>query len=57
MKGNDSIDDDNLWIPQFKKLFTDIMLKEINKGNMADWQFSFDTWKKMLAILNELGKQ
>ena len=32
------------------------MLKEINKGNMADGQFSFNTWKKMLATLNELGK-
>ena len=56
MKGNDSIDDDNLWIPQLEKLFIDIMLKEINKENMADKQFNFDTWKKMLAILNELGK-
>lgn len=55
MKGNDSIDDDNLWIPQLEKLFIDIMLKEICKGNMAN-RFSFDTWKKMLAILNELGK-
>ena len=55
MKGNDSIDDANLWIPQLEKLFIDIMLKEIYKGNMAD-RFSFDTWKKMLAILNELGK-
>ena len=57
MKGNNSIDDDNLWTPQLEKLFIDIMLKEINKGNMADGQFSFDTWKKMLAALNELGKR
>ncbi|XP_050290217.1 L10-interacting MYB domain-containing protein-like [Quercus robur] len=33
------------------------MLKEINKGNMADGQFSSDTWKKMLATLNELSKR
>ena len=32
------------------------MLKEINKANMANGQFSYDTWKKMLATLNELGK-
>ena len=57
MKGNSSIDEDNLWTPQLEKLFIDIMLKEINKGNMADRQFSFDTWKKILATLNELGKR
>ena len=57
MKGNNSIDDDNLWTPQLEKLFIDIMLKEINKGNMANGQFSFNTWKKMLAALNELGKR
>ena len=33
------------------------MLKEINKGNMANGRFSSDTWKKMLGTLNELGKQ
>ena len=33
------------------------MLKEINKGNMVDGQFNSDTWKKMLATLNELGKR
>ena len=57
MKGNSSIDEDNLWTPQLEKLFIDIMLKEINKGNMTDWQFSSNTWKKMLATLNELGKR
>ncbi|KAL0007644.1 hypothetical protein SO802_009146 [Lithocarpus litseifolius] len=56
MKGNSSIDEDTLWTPQLEKLFIDIMLKEINKGNTADGQFSSDTWKKMLATLNELGK-
>ena len=57
MKGNSSIDEDNLWTPQLEKLFIDIMPKEINKGNMIDGQFSSDTWKKMLAALNELGKR
>ena len=57
MKGNGSINDDNLWTPQLEKLFIDIMLKEINKENMVDGQFSSDTWKKMSTILNELGKQ
>ena len=57
MKGNSSIDEDNLWTPQLEKLFIDIMMKEINKGNMTDGQFSSDTWKKMLATLNELGKR
>ena len=57
MKGNSSIDEDSLWTTQLEKLFIDIMLKEINKGNMSDGQFSSDTWKKMLATLNELGKQ
>ena len=33
------------------------MVKEINKGNMADGQFNSDTWKKILATLNELGKR
>ena len=57
MKGNGSIDDDNLWTSQLEKLFIDIMLKEINKGNIVDGLFSSDTWKKMLAVLNELGKR
>ena len=57
MKGNSSINDDTLWTPQLEKLFIDIMLKEINKGNMADGQFNSDTWKKMSTILNELGKR
>ena len=57
MKGNSSIDEDNLWTPQLEKLFINIMLKEINKGNMTDGQFSSDTQKKMLATLNELGKR
>ena len=57
MKENNSIDDDNLWIPQLEKLFIDIMLKEINRENMANGQFSSDTLKKMLATLNELGKR
>ncbi|KAK4589938.1 hypothetical protein RGQ29_020493 [Quercus rubra] len=57
MKGNNSIDEDNLWTPQLEKLFINIMLEEINKGNMADGQFSSDTQKKMLATLNELGKR
>ena len=57
MKRNSSIDEDNLWTPQLEKLFIDTMLKEINKGNMIDGQFSSDTWKKMLATLNELGKR
>ena len=57
MKRNSSIDEDNLWTPQLEKLFIDIMLKEINKGNMIDGQFSSDTWKKMLATSNELGKR
>ena len=56
MKRNSSIDEDNLWTPQLEKLFIDMMLKEINKGNMIDGQFSSDTQKKMLATLNELGK-
>ena len=43
MKENNSIDDNNLWTPQLEKLFIDIMLKEINKGNMVDKQFSSDT--------------
>ena len=57
MKGNSSSDEDNLWTPQLEKLFIDIMLKKINKGNMADGQFSSDALKKMLATLNELGKR
>uniref|UniRef100_A0A7N2LMV5 Myb/SANT-like domain-containing protein n=1 Tax=Quercus lobata TaxID=97700 RepID=A0A7N2LMV5_QUELO len=57
MKGNSSIDEDSLWTPQLEKIFIDIMLKEINKGNMADGKFSSNTWKKMLATLNELGKR
>ena len=57
MNGNGSIDDDNLWTPQLEKLFIDIILKEINKGNMADGQFSSNTWKKMSTILNELDKR
>ena len=44
MKGNGSIDDDNLWTSQLEKLFIDIILKEINKGNMVD------------GLLNGLGK-
>ena len=47
MKGHSSIDENSLWAPQLEKLFIDIMLKEINKGNMADGQFSSDTWKKI----------
>ena len=57
MQGNNSIDEDSLWTPQLEKLFIDIMLKKINKGNMADGQFSSDALKKMLAALNELGKR
>ena len=56
MKGHSSIDENSLWAPQLKKLFIDIMLEEINKGNMANGKFRSDTWKKMLATLNELGK-
>ena len=57
MKGHSSIDENSLWAPQLEKLFIDIMLEEINKGNMANRQFRSDTWKKMLATLNELGKR
>ena len=57
MKGNNSIDEDSLWTPQLEKLFIDIMLKEINKGNMVDGLFSYDTSKKMLVVLNELGNR
>ena len=57
MKGHSSIDENSLWAPQLEKLFIDIMLEEINKGNMANGQFRSDTWKKMLATLNELGKR
>ena len=57
MKGHSSIDENSLWAPQLEKLFIDIMLEEINKGNMANGQFKSDTWKKMLATLNELGKR
>ncbi|KAK4590389.1 hypothetical protein RGQ29_020799 [Quercus rubra] len=57
MKGHSLIDENSLWAPQLEKLFIDIMLEEINKGNMANGQFKSDTWKKMLATLNELGKR
>ncbi|KAM6553770.1 hypothetical protein CsatB_014532 [Cannabis sativa] len=51
------IDDACLWGSTIEKIFIDIMVDEVNKGNMKNGQFSSNLWKKILEDLQCKSKR
>ncbi|XP_062095056.1 L10-interacting MYB domain-containing protein-like isoform X2 [Humulus lupulus] len=51
------VDDACLWGPTVEKIFIDIMVDEVNKGNMASGQFGSKTWAKILEELQIKSKR
>ncbi|KAM6542886.1 hypothetical protein CsatB_007333 [Cannabis sativa] len=54
----ENIDDDTcLWGPTIEKIFIDIMVDEVNKGNMTSGQFSSKTSARILEDLQSKSKR
>ena len=45
-----------MWSGYIKKIFIDIMVIEVNRGNMENETFNSQTWKKMLNEMNVRAK-
>ena len=46
-----------MWSGYIKKIFIDIMVIEVNRGNMENETFNSQTWKKLLNEMNFRAKQ
>ena len=51
-----NVEDAGMWRGKIKKIFIDIMLNEVNKGNMDSGTFSTNTWRRILLDVNSQGK-
>ena len=45
------------WGCNLERIFIDIMVDEVNKGNMAGGIFNPNTWRRMLFEVNSQGKR
>ena len=46
-----------MWSSCIEKIFIDIIVTEVNRGNMENGTFNSQTWKKMLNEMNVRTKQ
>ncbi|RVW17267.1 hypothetical protein CK203_069192 [Vitis vinifera] len=51
------VEDAGTWRGNIEKIFIDIMVNEVNKGNMDSGTFSTNTWRKILLEVNSQGKR
>ncbi|PON98197.1 Myb/SANT-like domain containing protein [Trema orientale] len=55
--GVTELDDACLWGPTVEKILIDIMVDEVNTGNMRNGQFSSNIWSKILEKLQSKSKR
>ena len=46
------VEDAGTWRGNIEKIFIDIMVNEVNKGNMDSDTFNTNTWRRMLLEVN-----
>ncbi|RVX04394.1 L10-interacting MYB domain-containing protein [Vitis vinifera] len=51
------VEDAGTWRGNTEKIFIDIMVNEVNKGNMDSGTFSTNTWRMILLEVNSQGKR
>ena len=51
------VNDVGTWRDNIAKIFIDIMVNEVNRGNMDSGTFSTTTWKRMSLVVNSEGKK
>lgn len=51
------VEDAGTWRGNIERIFIDIMINEVNKGNMAAGTFNTNTWRRMLLEVNSQGKR
>ncbi|KAL6318090.1 hypothetical protein AAG906_035235 [Vitis piasezkii] len=51
------VEDAGTWRGNIEKIFIDIMVNEVNKGNMDSGTFSTNTWRRILLEVNSQGKR
>ncbi|POO00740.1 Myb/SANT-like domain containing protein, partial [Trema orientale] len=51
------LDDACLWGPTVEKILIDIMVDQVNTGNMRNGQFSSNTWSKILEKLQSKSQR
>ena len=51
------VEDAGTWRGNIEKIFIDIMVNEVNKGNMDSGTFSTNTWIRILLEVNSQGKR
>ena len=52
-----NVENVGIWRGNIEKIFIEIMVNEINRGNMDSDTFSTTTWRKMLLEVNSKGKR
>ncbi|RVW40375.1 L10-interacting MYB domain-containing protein [Vitis vinifera] len=52
-----NVEDVGTWRGNIEKIFIDIMVIEVNKGNMDSGTFSTNTWRRILLEINSQGKR
>ncbi|RVW21160.1 hypothetical protein CK203_110649 [Vitis vinifera] len=50
------VEDARTWRGNIEKIFIDIMVNEVNKGNMDSDTFSTNTWRRILLEVKSQGK-
>ena len=51
------VEDAGTWRGNIEKIFIDIMVNEVNKGNMDSGTFRTNTWRRILLEVNSQGKR
>ena len=51
-----NVEDAGTWRGNIEKIIIDIMVNEVNKGNMDSGTFSTNTWRRILLKVNSQGK-
>ena len=51
------VEDAGTWGGNIVKIFIDIMVNEVNKGNMDSGTFRTNTWRRILLEVNSQGKE
>ena len=51
------VEDAGTWRGNIEKIFIDIMVNEVNKGNMDSGTFSANTWRRILLKVNSQEKR
>ncbi|RVW82916.1 L10-interacting MYB domain-containing protein [Vitis vinifera] len=51
------VEDAGTWRGNIEKIFIDVMVNEVNKGNMDSGTFSTNTWRRILLEVNSQGKR